>query len=89
MVVPDEIEIDKHFERLRFFEEPTDYDVIGENGKPIRIEEEFLYKLVFKNNEEDFIGYEFFRMQHKNMLRNKLQRGFRKMLFILIHKFFE
>ncbi|CDW91599.1 ankyrin repeat-containing protein [Stylonychia lemnae] len=89
IIIPDEIEIDKQYERLIFFEEPTKYDVIGENSQIVRLADEFLYKLVFKNNDDDFIGYEFFRMQHKNMLRNKLQRGFRKMLFILIHKFFE
>lgn len=53
-------------------DEILQYDCIGEANKPIRLVDEFLYKLILRNCEEDHIGYEFYKLQHKNMLRNKL-----------------
>eukprot|EP00347_Sterkiella_histriomuscorum_P004252 403361163 len=67
---------------------PNKYDCLNKKGEPIRISEEYLYKLILRNNDDNCIGYEFYKMQHKNQLRNKLKRAFRRMLFIQIHTYF-
>jgi hypothetical protein len=46
--------------------------MIDIDDKPIRLVDEFFYKPAFLVDEEDFTGYEVFRLQHKNSLRNKL-----------------
>ncbi len=67
------IDIDKRYERLRFFdEEPLEYDMINEEGKPIRLAEEYIYKVRFVTDQEDNKGYELYKSEHKNQLRSKL-----------------
>jgi hypothetical protein len=41
------LEIDKRYEKLYFFGEAQSYDVIGKEGKPIRLVDEFLFKPMF------------------------------------------
>ena len=81
-----EIEIDKRYERLRFFEGRQGYDVVDKGGEAVRLEDEFLYKAGFLVETQEGMGYEVFKPQHKNALRAKLKRAFRKMVYCLLQQ---
>lgn len=38
------IEIDKRYEKMKFFDAPNSYDIVDKNNYPIRLVDEFIYK---------------------------------------------
>lgn len=63
--------------------------MLKNNGTPLRLVDEFFYKPVFLVDSNDYQGYEIFRLQHKNALKGKLNRAFRKMVYLVMRHEFE
>ena len=63
--------------------------MVNSDGYPVRLVEEFFYKPIFVIDKANMIGYELFKLQHKNDLINKLQRAFRRLVTLCIEQEFE
>lgn len=63
--------------------------MINSDGFPVRLVEEFFYKPVFIVDKTYKIGFELFKLQHKNDLINKLQRAFRRLVTLCVEQEFE